>query len=558
MCSKAHLRGTEESARLRYLEDVVYPTLQGAHGGRASGAVHLLHRSCVRFLLDPSTTPEVIWAQMVDVLRYNVEVLLRSSVTSPWSRNLTLKLKPVIPNVPLLSDSPRTNRELLGRLLSFLRSSLNVSATAEGLRRLASVVASKDSPENSTAEEEEVTGRIFLLNEYMSKATFKVWVASLKAVCACDNVVYAEVKIYDAKLFAAQVDVCADTEYRDDLLSYIMAAASANLFQKSLVASAGQDSPTRLDTCTSWVLDMRHIWDMVAIERHADAAKDKVLRSLFDATVRTAAKDVETLFSTSVEGAASLRHFLSRLVLLHPKKVNDLYAYLLPNFESGQHVRNRFAVREFSVRTLAMDAALDLSDKRSLRAGASGPLVIISKRYVFFSPSIYSEMRMDCGPANSSFLNAHLAAHLADSLAQKIHAEAVNGRFRGLVVPESLGCSGGDSLGQQTSPTGKLRCPLPTLRIVARAMPFDVWRHQWATLGVWNVTHSQVFFMLFYLGEMCAVDSDVERGGVTVPILLQLPEFRDAFGCHSPPPTTTPTYVTISSPAIVNLIDSFL
>ncbi|KAL1425906.1 hypothetical protein MTO96_018742 [Rhipicephalus appendiculatus] len=362
--------------------------------GRASSAVHLLHRSCVRFLLDPSTTPEVIWAEMVDVLRsfstspnqldplllvglldirYNVEVLLRSSVTSPWSRNLTLKLKPVIPNVPLLSDSPRTNRELLGRLLSFLRSSLNVSATAEGLRRLASVVASKDSPENSTAEEEEVTGRIFLLNEYMSKATFKVWVASLKAVCACDNVVYAEVKIYDAKLFAAQVDVCADTEYRDDLLSYIMAAASANLFQKSLVASAGQDSPTRLDTCTSWVLDMRHIWDMVAIERHADAAKDKVLRSLFDATVRTAAKDVETLFSTSVEGAASLRHFLSRLVLLHPKKVNDLYAYLLPNFESGQHVRNRFAVREFSVRTLAMDAALDLSDKRSLRAGSLWP-----------------------------------------------------------------------------------------------------------------------------------------------------------------------------------------
>ncbi|KAH6926304.1 hypothetical protein HPB50_016487 [Hyalomma asiaticum] len=564
MCSRAHRRGPKEV--VRYLENVVHPTLQGARQGSASRAIYLLHRSCVRYLLDPSTTPEVIWSQMVAVLqsfsasssqldplqlvglldiRYNVEALLRSSVTSPWSQNMTLKLQPTVPSMPLLSDSSHTHQELLGRLLAFLNYSFNVSATSEGLRRLVDLLASNFLA-NSTGEVEEVTGRIFVLNEYLPTAAFKVWMDSLKAACACDGTVYADVKIYDAKLFLGQIDVCADRKYRDDLLAYMMAAASAKLFEEPLAASLGWNSPLRFDTCTSWVLNVPHIWDMVTIERHSDENKDTILRSLFNATVKTAAKDVETLLAP-VGDVAGLRYFLSRLALLYPKWMVGLYADLLPTFESGRHVWNCFALREYSVRTLAMDAALDMRGKRIWKANTFATLVTISSRYVFFSPSIYSEMRTDCGPINSWFLNAHLVAvHLADSLAQKIHAEAVGGQFKGILAPESMGCfddGRGDGRAMRDT-VAKLQCPLLALRIVARALPFDKWRHQSASLGTWNVTRSQMFFMLLYNSEMCAA-SDMSEGGTTAPFLLQLPEFREAFGCRSPT-TTTPTDVTTS------------
>ncbi|KAH7941817.1 hypothetical protein HPB49_017709 [Dermacentor silvarum] len=575
VCSRRQQRGPREAVRLRYLENVVYPTLQGAREDKASRAIYVLHRSCVRHLLDPSTTPETIWGQMVDALRsfssadqldplhlvglldirYNVGAFLRSSVTSPWSRTMTLKLKPAMPSMPLLSDSGRLHRKLLGRLLAFLRLSLNVSTTAEGLDRLVGVMT-RSFLENGTAEES--GGKISLLSEYLPKASFNVWMDSLKAVCACNRVVYADVKIYDAKLFAALIDLCSGREYRDEVLAYAIASASAKLFEKWLAASAGWDSPTRVDVCTSWVLNVHHIWDVVTIERHSDRAKDKILKSLFDATVKAAAKGTEILFAP-VGDATELRRFLSRLALLYPRKVSDLYADLLPKFESGEHVRNSFAVREYFVRTLAMDAALDLDDKRIWKAGTLGPLVTISSRYVFFSPSIYSEMRTECGPTNSGFLNAHLiAVHLADSLVQKIHAEATRGAFGGVVAPESLGCLDdvGGHVVKGPPPAGLLQCPLLALRIVARAMPFDQWRHQSAELGAWNVTHSRVFFMLLYLSEICT-PSDLPRKSGTASFLLRLPEFRESFGCHPPMMTPTDT-ATPSSPSIVNGTDNFL
>ncbi|XP_077485262.1 atrial natriuretic peptide receptor 1-like [Amblyomma americanum] len=69
MCSKNKFRDAEEIVRLKYLDTVVHPTLQRIYNDKASRAAHFLHKSCLRDLLDPSTTPETIWDRVVDTLR---------------------------------------------------------------------------------------------------------------------------------------------------------------------------------------------------------------------------------------------------------------------------------------------------------------------------------------------------------------------------------------------------------------------------------------------------------------------------------------------------------
>ncbi|KAK8767925.1 hypothetical protein V5799_005290 [Amblyomma americanum] len=240
------------------------------------------------------------------------------------------------------------------------------------------------------------------------------------------------------------------------------------------------------------------------------------------------------MFGKSKEGF-KLRAFLSTLKFFDSRKLTSLYIAYLPKFARGDFAKNVFAVREFQAKTKVLDSALNLQRSFFSDMGGLSTMLAIVGEHILFSPMVYSVLNLGCGPT-AWFLNAPIiAVRLADELVWTMHTE----------LPDSLNASAADNTFSCFNKHGyileNLNYPHLALRIAARAFPFDDWNSQAAQHGVWKVTHSQLFFMLFYLNEVCTSSSASAAPGRpgTPSFLSGLPEFSRAFGCRSSLPVST-------------------
>ncbi|KAK8785309.1 hypothetical protein V5799_008326 [Amblyomma americanum] len=427
MCSKIKFRDDDDVIWQKYQDSVVYPTLQRIYDDKASKAVHSLHRSCLRNLLDPSTTPETIWGQVVDIL------------------------------VSFTTSGQLDAQELVGVL--------DISSSA---------------------------------------------------------------------LFAAQLETFADRDQQDEVLAYILLVTCTKLFAHMLLVSSRRDLQLRLAACTEWVENLFHIWDAVAVARLGSRVKDEMLASLVKTTVDSTTDEITNMFGKSKEGS-KLRAFLSTLKFFDSRKLTSLYIAYLPKFAHDDFAKNVFAVREFQAKTKVLDSALNLQRSFFSDTGGLSTMLAIVGEHILFSPMVYSVLNLECGPT-AWFLNAPIiAVRLADELVWTMHTE----------LPDSLNASAADKTFSCFNKHGyileNLNYPHLALRIAARAFPFDDWNSQAAQHGVWKVTHSQLFFMLFYLNEVCTSSSASAAPGRpgTPSFLSGLPEFSRAFGCRSSLPVST-------------------
>ncbi|KAK8779048.1 hypothetical protein V5799_019606 [Amblyomma americanum] len=550
MCSKIKFRDDNDVIWQKYQDNVVYPTLQRIHDDKASKAAHSLHRSCLRNLLDPSTSPKTIWSQVVDTLvsfttssqldalelvgvldiRYALGILLYVSVSTLADGNRSVHLSPAQHSTwPVFSDSVQIHKNLYRRFLEFTSLSLNLTARAAGITSL----IRKISVNIFRRKGRTLRGPVSLLKHFLPIRSFEVWKASLLAAWASQEPVHILI-ISSSELFAAQLETFADRDQQDEVLAYILLVTSTKLFAHMLLVSSRRDLQLRLAACTEWVENLFHIWDAVAVARLGSQVKDEMLASLVKTTVEATKDEITNIFGKSNEGS-QLRAFLSTLKFFDSRKLTSLYIAYLPKFAHDDFAKNVFAVREFQAKTKALDSALNLQRSFFSNTGGLSTMLAILGEHILFSPMVYSVLNLECGPT-AWFLNAPIiAVRLADELVWTMHTG----------LPDILNASAADKTLSCFYKHGyfleNLYYPHLALRIAARAFPFDDWNSHVAQHGVWKVTHSQLFFMLFYLSEVCTSSSEsVAPGRPGTPSFQSgLPEFSRAFGCRSSLPVST-------------------
>ncbi|KAH9369846.1 hypothetical protein HPB48_004028 [Haemaphysalis longicornis] len=537
-CSR---RGREEiraAARKRYLQTVVHPTYQSSCSGKVCKTMHAMYASCVRELLDPATTPEKLFddittaleniagsarpdpAELVGVLdiTYGLGILFRQAFHRLSGHNrISVALSPLQPRTQTVGWS------FLKRLLTFLRRKNNLTATAGDIRELINLMS-----ENSQNDSEKtLKGSTSLLSTLHPNVTLHSWQKSIDLLCECVSSDNAHVVVSAPGLLKAQLGVYADKDRRDHVTSYIIAVCSMELFDNIIHSSNETSRLPRIALCDSTLLKFYTHWDFVAIERGGSSEKDAMIRSLYDVIVKAAKHEIAELMGTS-QAVSEVLTALSSMQVLDLQAVMSVYTPHLPAFQDVGIVRTRLAVRGFSVKKRVIDVSLGLQELWTSRDDVFWNEVIVFGRHVAFSPSVYAELRTDCGP-DAMLFNAHVVGvDLADKLILRLFEEARLGRFGGSAFLDSIDCFHPGEWAQDTFH------PFLAMNVVLRALAITKWRQQWGRVGTWKVSHDQLFFVAFYLHQLCPLDDQSSHSAEYH--LQNFAQFRKAFNCGPPRP----------------------
>lgn len=158
--------------------------------------------------------------------------------------------------------------------------------------------------------------------------------------------------------------------------------------------------------------------------------------------------------------------------------------------------------------------------------------VRVTSRFVLIAPTVYSELRLECG-TEALYLNAHLVGvHMVDSLVQRL---CLRGQSKGhaQVVPEA---ALGHLCAEDPRRLPDVLYPQLALRVVIRALKTgESWHRSAFTWGSWKLSESQLFYELFYVREVCSHAARLPRTQLqqSAQLILATEDFRRAFGCPS-------------------------
>ncbi|KAK8780427.1 hypothetical protein V5799_018232 [Amblyomma americanum] len=529
---------------VNFVRAVVHPTLQGRPSGLASRALQVLHKTCVVNLLRGAMTPQRVARDVLDAFTswFGVGAAALDPIAILGATHLTYNLHFAF--VVLYTRRAKSGGYRLyfishdGVQLDYhgaelaldafihavtpsLKTSLNATFDKNVFIELRNLLLEAAKP----SDEKPLNGTWGLFSRLLPNQEFDQWKVSVDSVCGCSGSV--AVHIENPTIFANQMSVYANVKRRANLVAFLVVLTSVALFAAELESNRLESAVQRSAVCIASIQTHFHLWDMAAVEQLATLEKDAALEALYRAVVASTAAEMKELFrGTAAE--ERLRKALSSLTPVMPKNLVRPYASCLPAF-GNDYVANAFALRSFQLKNKVIDVARSLGSLWLMRNFHH--YVTVSHGYVVFAPSVYLEANLECGPG-ARFLNDHvLGLQLADAILTTLYrgVKPENGT-EGLVA-RRFNCFTTDS-----DPISDLRYPWLALRIVTRTIsgPTGSGQVVRAFWSKWTLTRSQVFYLLFYLRNLCAKrpsSSESEQRVRNSLFVHSFPDFAKSFGC---------------------------
>ncbi|KAH6924932.1 hypothetical protein HPB50_026653 [Hyalomma asiaticum] len=531
-------------ARSDVRRDVFFKAV-GTLKGQASLLLNHLYTSCMKRMANYPVTPESASTAFLDAvrswgvgangsvnvasivasmdIRYSMKMGMEFEMTTMDSEAKlavmtirALELRDV--HVPGVDNDIFYNRSLLA-----LSRALGHTVTANDVRALIVEVRRQSAGKNGTKR-----GHYSLLAEIYQTPLLD---AMIKRLCNCKD--YIAVEVHRADAIVAQLEVFGRQEFRPTVLAYLSLWASVDLLSGEINATyaggygAEHSTADKMRYCVEYVMRFKHVWDIIAVEKLRTREKDRALRTVYQDVLAAILAEFGDMFADS-GSVASLIDTVSRLGLLLPAELVEPYRRILPSREES-HAASALALREFLGRARVLDSSRGLLEAWSHRDELFDELVRVTSRFVIFAPTVYSELRLECG-TEALFLNAHLVGvHLVDGLVQRlclrregahVVAEAALGR---LCVEDPRRLM--DVLYPQLS-----------LRVVGRALKkSESWHHRAFAWGPRKMSESQLFYQLFYVREVCAHAERLQQTQLeeSAQLMMASEDFRKAFGCLS-------------------------
>ncbi|XP_065286094.1 uncharacterized protein [Dermacentor albipictus] len=485
-------------------------------------------------------------------LRYDVAVVLsaRFSFEDTTQRGATgrysLRISPTV--APRVLDSSNSEH-VETRMLASIQSHLLQQTAAAGKPTVAvdlrgdvlkASIRLRDSVQSSgdTVLEEDAS----LLQQRFPHFDLSSWREIILECC-----VSCKLKIQSLSSMRNVLNVLTDGATRHEaLVAYFVVSAAISTFSEEIARADTAGGLTwRAAFCDEAVLRAAPLWLVSSTSVLTSDEKDTVVRTMYAATLDAVASDADALFGDASD-ARKARQVLAEHKLLLPQDIAREYAPFAPNL-SGRYVENKFALRGFLYRARILDAKHGVNGVSANHANDLEGIASRVGNVVIVAPGAYSMLCVQNGGGdgrpcelNAATLGVTLADLLWAALFERRDWSAALQRrideHRSCHSPSPRASTHGGS------GFGDLSLPLLSVRSAVRVAAHADWHTQsLALVSEWNLSPSQVFFVLVFLTRACVgwsggtqddADSSSSRAA---PLVRQMADFSAAFRCGPVP-----------------------
>ncbi|XP_049274246.1 uncharacterized protein LOC119402165 [Rhipicephalus sanguineus] len=287
-------------------------------------------------------------------IRYYMKMGMEHEITMVDSaaKLALMNLKALDPRdiyVPGVDNDIFYNRSLLA-----LSGALGHTVTVDDVRALVAEVRRQSAGKYGTKR-----GNYSLLAEIYRTPLLD---AMMTTLCDCNE--YVAVEVHGADAIGAQLEVFGRQQLRATVLAYLSLWASVDVLRGEINATyaggrgAEHSMTDKMRYCVENVMRVKHIWDIIAVERLRTEEKDRALRTVYQVVLAAVLVEFGDMFAGS-DSVTSLIKVVSRLRLLLPPEVVEPYTRILPPVHES-HAASALALREFRGRARVLDSSRDL------------------------------------------------------------------------------------------------------------------------------------------------------------------------------------------------------